>query len=134
MPERPTIKPYVQTRLVTLTPDTTVVNAVAELLRHDLSGAPVLDDAGRLIGVITAKDCFRAALHSSYYQGAHEIVADYMTKDVETLDAGIDLVTAAQRFLDSDFRRFPVLEEGRLIGMIMRLDLLRALNDHWKSL
>ena len=134
MPSRPTIKPYVNTRLVTVGPDMPVVEAVALLLRDGISGAPVIDDTGGLMGVITAKDCFRAALHASYYQGSEEVVGDYMTRNVETMDAGIDLVTAAERFIASEFRRFPVMEEGRLIGMIMRLDLLRALNDHWKSL
>jgi len=131
MAEFKTISDYLTRDLVTFGPEMPIVDAVAQLLAHDISGAPVVDATGNLVGVITAKDCFRAALHASYYQGWGGIVADYMTGDVQTLDAGLDLVSAAQRFLDTDFRRFPVVQDGRLIGLITRLDLLRALNAQW---
>lgn len=131
---RPTIRPWMRTDLLTVSPETPVIEAVALLIRNDLSGAPVLGPTGALVGVVTAKDCFRAALHASYYQGAHEIVADFMTREVETIPADTDLVTAAQMFLERSFRRFPVVEEGRLIGVLSRMDLLRALDAHWKTL
>ena len=131
MPEMPTLKDYISGDPVTFSPETQIVDAVAMMLDHDVSGAPVVDATGNLVGILTAKDCFRAALHASYYQGWSGIVADFMATDVQTLDAGLDLVSAAQRFLDSDFRRFPVLQDGRLIGVILRMDLLRALNAQW---
>ncbi len=127
----PTLRDYISRNLISFAPDTAIVDAVARLIQHGISGAPVLDAGGNLVGIITAKDCFRAALHASYYQGWSGIVADYMTRDVQTLDADLDLVSAAQRFLESDFRRFPVVEDGRIVGIIMRLDLLRALNAQW---
>ncbi len=126
------IRDYLTRDPVTFAPDTQIVDAVAHLLDHGISGAPVVDATGNLIGMLTAKDCFKAALHASYYQGWSGIVGDYMVTSVETMDASTDLVTAAQRFLDSDFRRFPVIEDGRLIGIIMRMDLLRALNEQWR--
>ena len=116
---------------LTFRPDTAIGNAVSSMLSHKVSGAPVLDAAGALAGVITAKDCFRAALHASYHQEWSRTVGDYMTDRVETLDAETDLVTAAQRFMERDFRRFPVTSDGRLVGIVTRLDLLRALHAHW---
>ncbi|MDJ0826688.1 MAG: CBS domain-containing protein [Rhodobacter sp.] len=132
MPQTPTLKDYVSRDLISLAPESQIVDAVALFIGHEISGAPVIDASGNLVGILTVKDCFRAALHASYYQGWSGIVADFMTRDVQTLDANLDLVSAAQRFLETDFRRFPVMQDGRLLGIVMRLDLLRALNAQWK--
>ena len=122
------VKNHLSRDLLTFSPDMPMVDAVAAMLKRNVSGGPVVDATGNLLGILTAKDCFRAALHASYYQGWSGIVSDFMAAPVETMEADLDLVSAAQRFLESDFRRFPVVEDGRLIGMIMRIDLLRALN------
>ncbi|MDJ0631333.1 MAG: CBS domain-containing protein [Rhodobacter sp.] len=128
----PTLTSIVSSELLSFAPEMTIVDAVAALIDHDTSGAPVIDASGNLIGILTVKDCFRAALHASYYQGWSGVVSDYMTTDVQTLDANLDLVSAAQRFLETDFRRFPVMKDGRLIGLVMRFDLLRALHAQWE--
>ena len=131
MPQMPILKDYVSRNLISLAPETQIVDAVAMFIDHEISGAPVIDASGNLVGILTVKDCFRAALHASYYQGWSGIVADFMTTNVQSLDSNLDLVSAAQRFLETDFRRFPVMEDGRLLGIVMRLDLLRALNAQW---
>ena len=113
--------------LISFAPDTPVGQAVAIMVENDISGAPVLDRLGALVGVITAKDCFQAALDGSYYGNWEGAVSDYMTANVRTLEADTDLVTAASLFLEVEFRRFPVLRERRVIGMVTRLDVLRAL-------
>jgi Predicted transcriptional regulator, contains C-terminal CBS domains len=95
-------------------------------LRHNISGAPVADETGRLVGMLTAKDCFRAVLHAHYHQEPGETVARFMTRAVQTLEADLDIITAAEAFLASNYRRFPVMQEGRLVGNITRNDLLRA--------
>ncbi len=51
-----------------------------------------------------------------------------MSAPVETLEADMDLISAAQHFLGSSFRRFPVVREGRLVGQVSRCDILEALN------
>ena len=56
-----------------------------------------------------------------------------MSAEVETLDADLDLVPAAERFLESNYRRFPVMREGRLVGQISRADLLRAIAEQWQA-
>ncbi len=131
MNERATIAAYMAKDLVCFAPQLEINHAVARLLAHNISGAPVTDAAGTLVGIITAKDCFKAALHASYYQGWGGVVADYMTSPVQTMDSGLDIVSAAERFLASHFRRFPVMAEGRLVGIITRLDLLRAFSQQW---
>lgn len=127
----PTIAAYMARELVTFSPELEINHALARLLERNVSGAPVLDEAGRLVGIVTAKDCFKAALHACYYQGWGGVVADYMSTKVQTMDIDLDIVTAAERFLACPYRRFPILENGRLVGIITRLDLLRAFSRQW---
>lgn len=131
MDDRPRIADYMARDLVTLAPDMEINRALHLLLDHRISGAPVVDASGALVGVLSKKDCLRAALNASYYQDWGDSVADYMSSDVHTLDAGLDIVTAAEAFLQSTYRRFPVMREGQLVGQISRADVLRALADQW---
>lgn len=132
MPPRPRVRNYMATDLVTLRPEMEVLHAMDLLLEKRISGAPVVGPAGELEGVLSKKDCLRAALSAAYYQEWGSPVSDYMSRKVETLEADMDLVTAAERFLASSYRRFPVLEEGRLVGQISRADVLRALVENWR--
>ena len=122
---------YMTRDLVLLAPGTEITRAMHILLDRRISGAPVVDDYGALVGVLSKKDCLHAALHASYHRDWSGAVERFMSRDVETMDAGLDIVAAAQRFVDSSYRRFPVLAEGQLVGQISRADVLRALADHW---
>ncbi len=133
MTRRPTIADYMATDLVTLPPEMEINRATAILLEKGYSGAPVVNGAMKLVGVLSKKDCLRAALNASYYQEWGGSVADHMSSDVETLDTDLDLVQAAERFLKSNYRRFPVMREGRLVGQISRADLLRAIAEQWSA-
>jgi len=127
-----TVADHMHTDLVTLTADMEIIRAVTVLLDAGVSGACVLDDEGNLVGVLSKRDCLRAALNAAYYREWGGSVADLMSTELETLEADLDLVSAAQRFVDSSFRRFPVLNEGRLVGQISRTDVLRALSKQWR--
>jgi predicted transcriptional regulator len=129
--ERPRIADYMARELVTLAPQTEINRAMQVLLDARISGAPVVDDRGFLLGVLSKKDCLRAALQASYYRQWGGRVEDYMTREVQTLDAELDIVAAAEAFVASPFRRFPVLRHDRLVGQVSRSDILRALAEHW---
>jgi CBS domain-containing protein len=102
-----------------------------ELLDHDISGAPVVDERGSLVGILSEKDCFRAALEASYHKEPSGEVSSYMSSRVETIDANTDIVEVIELFVHSPYRRFPVLSGGRLVGQISRRDVLRAIVDLW---
>lgn len=127
-----TVADHMVVDLVTLSPDMEIVQAVATLLKHGVSGACVVDDAGDLVGVLSKRDCLKAALNASYYKQWGGTVADYMARKVETLDAALDIVGAAECMVESSFRRFPVMRQGRLVGQISRTDLLKALSAQWR--
>ncbi len=131
MTPRPRVRDYMARDLVTLTPETEITRASALLLRHRISGAPVVDDRGGLVGVLSKKDCLRAALQASYFRDWGGTVDAFMSRDAKTLEADLDIVAAAEAFIVSSFRRFPVLEEGALVGQVSRADILRALHAQW---
>jgi len=127
------VKDYMARTLVTFKPETDVLNAVHELVKHRIAGAPVVDDAGNLIGMLSELDCLKVALHAGYHGDWGGPVSDYMSDGVETVDAEMSIIDLAQVFLDTKFRRFPVMEKNRLIGQISRRDVLRALEHIAKS-
>ncbi len=131
MTTKPLVSDYMATELITLSPDMEINKAMKVLLDERISGAPVVDAKGKLVGVLSKKDCLKAALNSSYYQEWGGSVADYMSAEVETLEADMELVQAAERFLASHYRRFPVMRDGRLAGQISRADVLRGLTENW---
>lgn len=131
MTSRPRICDYMVRDLVTLTPNTEINRAMHILLERRISGAPVLDENGWLVGVLSKKDCLKAALHAAYWREWGQSVADYMSRDVQTLQADMDIIGAAEAFLASSFRRFPVMHQGQLVGQISRADILRALSEQW---
>ena len=121
------VKDYMSRTLVTFKPDMSVLDAVHKLVEHRIAGAPVVDDAGNLIGMVSELDCLKVVLQAGYHGDYGGPVSDYMTPDVETVNAEMSIIDLAQRFLDSKFRRFPVTDRNRLVGQISRRDVLRAL-------
>ena len=132
MNPRPRVRDYMATDLILLRPEMEILHAMEVLLEKRVSGAPVVDSDGLLVGVLSKKDCLRAALNAAYYQEWGSPVSGFMSNEIESLDSEMDLVTAAERFLASSFRRFPVLQDGRLVGQISRADVLRALVENWR--
>jgi CBS domain-containing protein len=121
------VKDYMARTLVTFKPDTDVLDAVHSLVKNRIAGAPVVDDAGNLLGMLSELDCMKIALHAGYHGDWGGPVSDYMSDGVETVDADMSIIDLAQVFIDSRYRRFPVMENNRLVGQISRRDVLRAL-------
>jgi CBS domain-containing protein len=121
------VKDYMARTLVTFKPDMNVLDAVHELVRSRIAGAPVVDDEGNLIGMLSELDCMKVALNAGYHSHWGGPVSDYMTVNTKTVDAEMSIIDLAQVFVESKFRRFPVMQNNRLIGQISRRDVLRAL-------
>ena len=124
-----TVADIMATRLITFRPDMNIHEAIRILLDKRISGAPVVDEDGALVGMLSKKDCLKIVFSSQYHDDWGGPVRDYMSAPVETLDADLDLVSAAQAFLDSHFRRFPVVRDGKLVGQISRYDVLKVLTE-----
>jgi len=127
----PTVSDYMVSDPVTLSPDASVHDARHLLVEHEISGAPVVDERGDLVGIFTERDILGGVFRASYHQDPGSCVADCMSREVETIEAETDISEAAELFLRSRRRRFPVVSENRLVGLISRRDILRAIEDLW---
>ena len=127
MPQSAKVREYMAASLVTFTPEMEIMDAIDALIRNRISGAPVVDEHGNLVGVLSEQDCMKVALHAGYYGEPGGRVAEFMSTQVRTIDADTSILDLAQAFLDSPYRRYPVLDNQRLVGQISRRDVLRAL-------
>lgn len=121
------VKEYMSSNPITFKPDTDVYQAIRKLLEHKITGAPVVDEQGNVLGSFSEMDCMRIALTSSYYEDMGGKVSEYMSTDIKFVDADTSIVDVAEMFINSKLRHFPVVEEDRLIGVISRVDVLQAL-------
>ncbi|MDX1604986.1 MAG: CBS domain-containing protein, partial [Candidatus Competibacterales bacterium] len=109
-----------------------ILDAIHLLLKNRISGAPVVDKLGNIVGILSEKDCLKVMLTASYYEEPGGKVEEFMTPEVKTVDAESSLVDVAEIFLETNYRRFPVVADGnRLVGQISRRDVLRALERLW---
>jgi CBS domain-containing protein len=109
-----------------------VLEAVRILVENRISGAPVIDHIGNLVGMLTERDCMKIALGAGYYGECGGTVSCFMRAEVETVDIDTPAIEIAERFINSQFRRFPVLDNDSVIGMISRRDVLRLLESMWQ--
>jgi len=115
------------TRLVTLKPDRDVFEAIGYLLKHRISGAPVVDENRNFLGTFSERYCMKVLIDSAYEQLPTAAVSAFMNTDFgRTISEDADLLSIARIFLDTHYRRLPVLHNGKLVGQISRRDVLRA--------
>ena len=98
---------------------------------NEISGAPVVDEHGNLVGVLSEQDCMQIALNAGYYEEYGGHVEEYMAREVKTVEAEASIVELAEMFINAPYRRYPVLDDNRLVGQISRRDVLRALESLW---
>ncbi|WP_293265283.1 CBS domain-containing protein [Neptunomonas sp.] len=124
------VQDYMATGLVTFHPDTDLFEAINSLLKYKISGAPVTNEQGELVGLISEVDCLKAILTLTYHE--EEVggrVADCMTANVETINFDENIIEVARIFIDKGRRRLPVTRDGKLVGQISRSDILRAVEE-----
>lgn len=121
------VSDFMTGKLVTFRPDTDVLTAINQLVENAIAGAPVIDDEGNLVGMLSEYDCMDTVLTAAYHGDPGGPVSDFMITEVDTVDAGMSIVDVAQLFIASGYRRYPVLKDNRLVGQISRKDVLRAL-------
>ena len=132
------VSDYMTRDLITFKPDQSIENAMDKLIKHRISGGPVVNDNNELVGIISEGDCIKQISESRYYNMPmdHDSIEKHMVKDVETIDGNMNVFDAANKFLQSKRRRFPILENGKLVGQISQKDILKAAmklkGQNWK--
>ncbi len=122
-----TIADYMTTHLMTVKPDADALAAIKQLLSHKITCAPVLDQSGKLIGMFSEVDCMKVVLDASYNQGMSGKVSDFMTTEIISVEAESSIVDLAGRFQDASLRSYPVFKDHKLVGIVSRTDVLKAL-------
>lgn len=136
--EQISVKDYMTTNLITFKPEQSVEEVIDSLIKNRISGGPVVNGNNELIGIISEGDCIKQISESRYYNMplSDSSVEKHMATNVETIDGNMNIFDAANKFLESKRRRFPIVENGKLIGQISQKDILKAalkLRGHtWK--
>lgn len=132
----PTARDIMTTSVVTVRPDLCIFDAIGVLLKNGISGAPVVDHQGGMIGMLSELDCLRVLASDEFYLDDHAgsaRVADFMSLSGKTIEPDTDLYGIAHYFLQSSVRRFPVVRDGRLLGQVSRRDVLRGIQTMRKA-
>jgi len=145
-----TVKDIMTTEVITLSPETDIVQAAQILLDNRINGAPVTDDQGRIIGILCQSDLVAQQkkiplpnlftlfdgyitltsskqLEKQVRKIAAWTVSDAMTPNPVTIQSDTSIETAAALMVDSKFHTLPVMEGGQMVGIIGKVDVLRTL-------
>ncbi len=132
------VSDYMTRNLITFKSDQKIEIVIDVLINQKISGAPVVNERNELIGIISEGDCIKHISESRYYNMPldNNTVEMHMAKNVETIDGNMNIFDAATKFIQAKRRRFPIVEDGKLVGQISQKDILKAvlkLKGHtWK--
>jgi CBS domain-containing protein len=130
MARLPTVREHMDNTVHTLKPETPILDGVDFLLQHRVTGAPVVDDEGRLLGLLSERDCLKLMSRGVDGNVPRGSVADFMTTEITSIPPEMDIYYCAGLFLTNTMRRLPVVENGKLIGAITRFDILRVIQEN----
>ena len=119
-------KDIMSTTVTTVHEYANVMEVIKLLVEHNVTGLPVVDDSGRLLGMVTEKDILMLLLYDPNVKG--KTVTDLMTTEIVHFDEDEDLMTIFESLVQRNFRRVPILSEGRLVGIVSRRDIIKFLS------
>lgn len=122
------VSDYMTRDLITFTKDQTIESVMQTLIKNRISGGPVVNERNELIGIISEGDCIKQISESRYYNMPMQdkTIENHMGTNVETIDGNMNIFDAANKFLEAKRRRFPIVENGKLVGQISQKDVLKA--------
>lgn len=132
------VSDYMSKKLITFSPEQSIFEVMEKFAKHNISGGPVLDDNGFLVGMISEADCMKQISESRYFNQPilDKSVERFMTKNVETVPNDMSIFDVAGVFHGSNRRRLPVMKDGLLVGQISRKDIvfaaLKLSGQNWK--
>lgn len=122
------VEDYMSRSLITFRKEQLVIEVMEALIKNKISGAPVVNERNELIGVISDGDCMKQISESRYYNMpiGDMKVEQFMDTNITTIDRKVNIFDCASQFYKHNCRRFPIVENGKLIGQISRKDVLCA--------
>ncbi len=116
------IKNIMTTDVVAVKKDTPIIHAIEILVRNNITGLPVIDDDGSLVGMVTEKDVMGLLVE---LEDDFAEVENYMSTDITSFDINDDLIAVCECLVNNNFRRVPITENGILTGIISRRDIIK---------
>ena len=124
LPARIVAREIMSSPPITIGPNQSVIELAAVLSKHHISGVPVVDDQGRLLGVATEADVI---------ERAGDRVCEVMTTSVATVTEETPVEEIAQCFVQHRIKRVPVVRDGRPVGVVSRADIVRTIGQSWRG-
>ncbi|MFV0447547.1 MAG: CBS domain-containing protein [Vibrio sp.] len=121
------VKDYMTVKAVTFTPDMSLSAALDKVIRSDHLGGPVIDDKERVIGFLSEQDLLDKLVKVSYFCQDTHIVSDCMHKEVLSVSPEMSVIELADMMKVGKPKVYPVVDSGKLVGIITRRDVLRAI-------
>ena len=118
------VKEIMKTKVITVKRTTDIYEAIRILVENNITGLPVVNDDMTVAGIISEKDVLRLLYEMEDKPGS---VEDFMTKDVISFDQEENLVDITEHLINHDFRRVPILEDGKLVGILSRKDVIACI-------
>jgi CBS domain-containing protein len=115
--------------VITIRPDQAVREALLLFIRHNIGALVVLDDTGHLLGLLLERDIIRAAPRNEAIFS--QPVSVVMTRDIITVVPQDDLMSVAHTMTEMRMRHLPVMDQGRLVGIVSIGDVVKAQRDHY---
>lgn len=128
----PTAMEIMVSSVTTFAPEMSIFSAIHTLTSKKISGAPVVDREGTVIGILSEHDCLRVLSSDEFYAGQQEeegLVKDFMTEPGLTIPPDMGIYAIAHYFLTKPVRRLPVVKHGKLLGQVSRRDVLKAVEE-----
>ena len=122
------VRDIMKRNLVVFSPNDSIFEVMKKFVKHKISGGPVLNKNGKIVGVISEADCMKEISDSRYFNMPilDKRVKNFMQKNVDTINSSTSIFDAASKFYNSSRRRFPVIENQKLVGQISRKDIVIA--------
>ncbi len=122
------VEDYMDKTFLTLKPEMDVYQAIDAFLEEGVTGAVVVDEANKVVGILSEQDCLHLLTRGSYFELPAGRVKDFMTKNVICARPHVDIFKIADMFLHHCFRRIIITDEkNTVLGQITRRDLLRII-------
>ncbi|VFB09868.1 CBS domain-containing protein [Aeromonas salmonicida] len=116
-----------------LTPQLGLAEALDRLHHSGLSGLPVLDGQQQLVGFLSEQDCIPSLITGSYHCDTRTQVEDMMSRTPLSVDPDDSILDLARQMSGAKPKIYPVLEQGKVIGIISRHQVMQALNQQMKG-
>lgn len=130
--DTPSVESYMTRDLITFKKDTDINVVIKSLLDNRISGAPVLNDYGEVVGLIDDKDCLSVLFGDVYNRlpTTSNTVSSYMSNVMKSISVDQNILEVAQIFVSSPYKRLLVMDKNnKLVGQISRRDILRAIKE-----